>query len=262
MKDEENGVFSRYGDAGPAGNRRNAAAPREARDGDAAKTKWRADRQPPVMSRKERKTAEKQQKQQQKQQQKRERELEKLRKKQPETEPPAEERADQLKDPYSGLTREERRSRIKREKQLEKLRAKKEKRQEKEQAKEQERQQKDENATDKQLAKEDKKAAKRQAKEDKREEKRARKRAARLAPVALSAGRCFAMIVFGLLPVLGVVFCLVWSYGARRHDQQRNLAKAMLCVHAAALVVLLLALCVWVCWLSGVFTWLYGYFWG
>lgn len=62
----------------------------------------------------------------------------------------------------------------------------------------------------------------------------------------LSVGRCLSTLVVGLLPLVGLVFCLVWSYGGGYATARRNLAKAILWLHGFAVVAAIVGLCVWV----------------
>lgn len=56
------------------------------------------------------------------------------------------------------------------------------------------------------------------------------------------------MLVFGLFPLLGVALCVMWGYGPKMPVWKRKLAMAMLILHGAAMVLLLLAMATWVVW--------------
>lgn len=68
----------------------------------------------------------------------------------------------------------------------------------------------------------------------------------------LSAGQYLGMLLLGLLPFVGLVACLLWAYSATAQPGRRNLARAMLWLHAAALVIAIIALALWVAALAGV----------
>lgn len=63
---------------------------------------------------------------------------------------------------------------------------------------------------------------------------------------SLSVARCLAIVVPGLLPLVGIATCLFFGYSAKGSTSQRSLAKALLTVHAALLGLLIAALCVWI----------------
>lgn len=65
-------------------------------------------------------------------------------------------------------------------------------------------------------------------------------------PHLKTVGETIAMLIFGLMPVLGVVFCLVWAYGAGSGADSRTLAKAMLWLHGALVMLAVVALTIWV----------------
>lgn len=63
---------------------------------------------------------------------------------------------------------------------------------------------------------------------------------------SLSAVECLRMLLLGLLPGIGLVANLLWAFGDAVATQRRNLALAMLYLHAAVLAVVLLGLLLWV----------------
>lgn len=67
----------------------------------------------------------------------------------------------------------------------------------------------------------------------------------------LSAARCLGILVLGLFPLIGLLACLAWGFGRTTAPQKRNLARAMLWLHAAALATAIILLAVWVAGLVG-----------
>ena len=57
-----------------------------------------------------------------------------------------------------------------------------------------------------------------------------------------SVGAYLATLVLGLLPVVGIAFGILWGYGYSRKLWRSNLAKAMLLLHAVAMLVAILLL--------------------
>lgn len=63
-----------------------------------------------------------------------------------------------------------------------------------------------------------------------------------------TANEYLVLLLVGLFPILGLVFCLrmVYSMGKVRPAAVRSLARAMLWLHGAGLCAAIIALCVWV----------------
>lgn len=66
-----------------------------------------------------------------------------------------------------------------------------------------------------------------------------------------TTGEYLLLLGFGLLPVLGIVFCLVWGFGNHWEPEVQALARAMLWLHGIVLVLLVAILAVWVLSLTG-----------
>ncbi|NLW78047.1 MAG: hypothetical protein GXY32_01370 [Ruminococcaceae bacterium] len=70
------------------------------------------------------------------------------------------------------------------------------------------------------------------------------------AETPLSVARCLGIIVLGLFPLLGLAACLAWGFGRNTRRQKRNLGRAMLWLHGAALATIIILLAVWVAGLA------------
>lgn len=68
---------------------------------------------------------------------------------------------------------------------------------------------------------------------------------------AFSTAEYFVFLLFGLLPVIGVILCLVWAFG-RWGEPLAPFARAMLWLHGICLLLLVLLLAIWVLMLAGV----------
>lgn len=66
-----------------------------------------------------------------------------------------------------------------------------------------------------------------------------------------TVGRCLAMLLVGLCPLVGIVAGILWGYGPDVDGWQRSLAKAMLILHGIVLGALVLGLALWVLMLLG-----------
>ena len=62
----------------------------------------------------------------------------------------------------------------------------------------------------------------------------------------LSVGELLKTLLLVLLPLAGIVFCLVWAFGKGSPAPKRNLAKAILWLHGILLIMALVGLAVWV----------------
>lgn len=69
---------------------------------------------------------------------------------------------------------------------------------------------------------------------------------------ALPVRQLLLMLVAGLLPMVGLIPCILWAYSEGPASTRQNLAKAMLIVHAAALCLAIMALFLWVLSLAGI----------
>lgn len=69
---------------------------------------------------------------------------------------------------------------------------------------------------------------------------------------APTTGRYLGLLLLGLFPLVGLVCCLKWAYGEWTPPTRRNLARAMLWLHGAVLVLVITGLAIWVAWLAGV----------
>lgn len=71
------------------------------------------------------------------------------------------------------------------------------------------------------------------------------------APLPKTTGEYLLILLLGLLPLLGVVLCLLWAFGSRWDKQVQTLARAMLWLHGIALLLAVALLAVWVLFLAG-----------
>lgn len=62
----------------------------------------------------------------------------------------------------------------------------------------------------------------------------------------LSSAQCFITTLLGMIPVIGIFFCLFWVNSMKSPKMKRNMAKGMLIIQGIALIVLLVFLIIWV----------------
>lgn len=62
----------------------------------------------------------------------------------------------------------------------------------------------------------------------------------------LNVRQTLFMLVLGIIPIVGLVACLLWGYGPDMPPARRNLALALLWLHGAGLAAVIVALCAWV----------------
>lgn len=67
----------------------------------------------------------------------------------------------------------------------------------------------------------------------------------------LTIGENLVTVTVGLLPFMGLLACLLWSWGGSTRFARQNLAKALLWLHGIALCLLVLGLLIWVFTLAG-----------
>lgn len=71
-------------------------------------------------------------------------------------------------------------------------------------------------------------------------------------PEALTVSQCFTTLIIGLIPLVGLLACLLWSWGGSSSVGRQNLAKALLWLHGIFLCLLIGYLILWVFSLAGI----------
>lgn len=62
----------------------------------------------------------------------------------------------------------------------------------------------------------------------------------------LSAKQSFTTILLGLIPLIGLVLCMMWRNSDTAPPQKKNMASALLALHGIALALLVVGLAIWV----------------
>lgn len=65
---------------------------------------------------------------------------------------------------------------------------------------------------------------------------------------------CLYVLLLGLLPIAGIILCLVWGFGQDTPPQKRILARCILWIHGIVLAIALICLSVWVIGLATALT--------
>lgn len=62
----------------------------------------------------------------------------------------------------------------------------------------------------------------------------------------LTPMQCFITVLLGMLPIIGIFFCLAWSNSAQTNKMKANMAKGMLIIQGIFLAIVIIFLIVWI----------------